>query len=464
MTSMTRFNSPSASRHAGLDPRKKLRVSFRSTGWRLILLAVTGLLAIESLASWHAPELNRTHEHVALSIGRSMNWPVPPGIEVSVSNGAAIRVADKGHSLRITAKKLGLSVIRVGQSVLTVSVLPEARYSAYERLLHAVQDRRGLVVDPQGHVMAIRGRLLRFGDWLHLARRAEGIGQRYEFLAEVEPDALEGARSHFQTLLHEAHLPDLDLQLHPTPVVILPLEPADLEARVQRVLGPYGIRIERHASALTLAPLVRVRILVAEFRKSMTAALGLRWPEALRGQLLPSLKFSGEGSDFALHAFEQNGFGKILASPTILCRSGKEAHFLAGGEFPIKVASFKTNDVIWKRYGVLLRVRPQADDSGRMSIAIETEVSMIDDSQKIDGLPGLLTNRIETHFDLNSGRTIALSGLIKKEWGHARQGLPAFSSIPVLGPLFGSQDYRDNRTELVIFVTPEITRPDQEGT
>jgi pilus assembly protein CpaC len=105
---------------------------------------------------------------------------------------------------------------------------------------------------------------------------------------------------------------------------------------------------------------------------------------------------------------------------------------------------------------VLLKIKPLVDGDGRMSIALETEVSMIDQSQVVDGIPGLLTNRIQSHFDLERSETIALSGLIKKEWGKSRSGLPALSNIPILGLLFSSEDYRENRTELVVFVTPKV--------
>jgi pilus assembly protein CpaC len=144
-----------------------------------------------------------------------------------------------------------------------------------------------------------------------------------------------------------------------------------------------------------------------------------------------------------------------------LCRSGKEAQFLAGGELPIKITAHKRQDVVWKKYGVLLKIKPVADFSGRMSIALETEVSTIDTSNTVDGLPGLLTNRIESHFDLKESRTIALSGLIKHQSGQSSQGLPGLSSVPILGSLFASREFRDDKTELVVFVTPEVVDSSQ---
>jgi pilus assembly protein CpaC len=261
-----------------------------------------------------------------------------------------------------------------------------------------------------------------------------------------------------------AGLPDLALQLSPRATVSIPSDSKDLEDRVARVLGPFGFQIEKSTSTVGLEPLVRVQIILAEVRKKAMSRIGIEWPGSIGGQLLPSplLPASGELL-IGLNALEENGLGKILASPTLLCRSGKAAEFLAGGEFPIRITGHKANDLTWKKHGVLLKIAPVADYSGRMSIAITTEVSIIDSAHVVEGVPGLLTNRIETHFDLSRSRTIALSGLIKKEWGEARAGLPGLVNIPILGALFGSQDYREDRTELVVFVTPEVLKPGQEA-
>jgi len=151
---------------------------------------------------------------------------------------------------------------------------------------------------------------------------------------------------------------------------------------------------------------------------------------------------------------------KVLANPKLLCRSGEAAHFVAGGEIPIKIMNWKTSDVIWKRYGVILDITPVADLNQGISTKLVTEISLLDEAHTVDHIPGLLTNRIETHFDLRGSKTIALSGLIKSELGKGTTGLPLLSQIPILGELFKSKNYQDNRTELVVFVTPRVISPE----
>lgn len=397
---------------------------------------------------------------VAISIGRSLLWPISSRESVTVSNGAVVRVVDKGAALKVTGTKLGHAVLKTETRTLEVSVLPEASYRDYERLLQAVRDKRGLSLDVNSGALEIRGRLLRWNDWQDVAIQMRSAADgSFRFAASVEPEVRERVLSELRERVRSAGLPEPDFRFEPHASAIVPSEPKEMKERMERVLAPFGIAVRASASVVDLAPMVRVKIIVAEIKKDRSSQIGLSWPASVNGQLLPKPEIPLDGAlDVSLQAIEHDGLGKVLASPTLLCRSGKEAEFLAGGEFPIKIANFKSQDVVWKKYGVLLKVRPLADLSGRMSIAITTEVSMIDGARSVDGIPGMLTNRIDTHFDLSSPRTIALSGLIKKDWSESTEGLPGLSRLPILGTLFGSRAFRENESELVIFVTPELRR------
>jgi pilus assembly protein CpaC len=401
---------------------------------------------------------------IVLSPGRSMEWKIPSGAPISVSDGSIIHVTDLGKHVKVTARKLGVAVVRTAHETLTISVLSEPEHRLFESLSESVAGKRGLEVTVEGKTMFIRGRLLRFDDWRSIGEAADGSIGHFVFAAAMTPEITEQAEIFFKRRLMEAHLPELAVSFQPDAVVTMPLEPADLKSRVDRALSAYGFRAEVSAAALSLEPLVRVKLVVAEFRKDKETQIGISWPSSVHAQILPHFGLpSGSSLDVEISALERSGAAKVLASPTLLCRSGKEAQFLAGGEFPIKIANYKAHDITWKQYGVVLKIKPKADFSGRMSIGLETEVSSIDRSNMVDGIPGLFTNRIETHFDLTTSRTIVLSGLIKKEWGDAMQGLPGLSNIPVLGALFGSRDFQEQRSELVVFVTPEVARPDQES-
>jgi pilus assembly protein CpaC len=398
-------------------------------------------------------------QEIALALGRVYLWKAPKGSTVSVSNGSVVHVMDLGSALKITGKKNGEATLSAAGHSLHVVVLPESSFRVYEELNHGLQGRRGLELGAEGKDVVVRGRLLRMSDWRHLAGHGE---DDYRFTAHLDDALKSEAKSYFRSLLSEHGLPDLDLEFDSGAHATVPSDPKDLEARVEKVLGPYGFTIDSMPSALALEPLVRVKIVVAEIKKNMANSLGIEWPDHIEAQLIPRLSDPIKELTLKVHANEQQDWGQVLASPTLLCRSGKDATFLAGGEFPIKIINFKTQDVVWKKYGVLLQIHPQADFKGRMSIGIETEVSKLN-QLAVDSIPALDINRIETHFDLSSPRTIVLSGLIHKDWNHSSTGIPGLGSLPILGPLFSSRDYNEGKSELIILVRPEVVDPTKEG-
>ena len=112
--------------------------------------------------------------------------------------------------------------------------------------------------------------------------------------------------------------------------------------------------------------------------------------------------------------------------------------------------------MIWKTYGIQLKVLPTVDIHGKLSMQLTTEVSTIDESQKVDGLPGFLTNRIQNQFHLKQTEAIVISGLIREDSGKSKEGLPFLQHIPILGALFSSEEYKNQKTELVVIVKPKI--------
>ena len=271
----------------------------------------------------------------------------------------------------------------------------------------------------------------------------------------MSPDIRHPVEDYLKTTAQRQSFPPPQVQW--TPHLALKfshINPAQQE-EVQTYYKSHGIPIHFSKQGLKIEPLIEVKILIAEVHRSLQRHLGIHWESNYTAQLLP-LSTSTSNLALTLQALESKGRGQVLASPRLLCRSGSKAEFLAGGEFPIKVINFRKKDVLWKRHGVHLSVLPTADTQKRLSIQLSTEISMIDPSQSVDNLPGLKTNRLQTHFDLKQPRTIALSGLLRHDFGISSQGLPALHTIPVIGKLFGSEDYKKKLTELVIFVTPRI--------
>ncbi len=156
----------------------------------------------------------------------------------------------------------------------------------------------------------------------------------------------------------------------------------------------------------------------------------------------------------------QDGSAYILANPQLSTRSGGMASFLAGGEIPIPISSaLGQTSVLYKKYGVMLKIKPMADRHSNILANIDTEVSQLDPTVTIDGYPGFLTRKTRTVVNVHSGQTIVLSGLIHSLGSQAMAKFPWLGDIPILGWLFKSNDFQASRSELVIFVTPVIFNP-----
>jgi pilus assembly protein CpaC len=160
---------------------------------------------------------------------------------------------------------------------------------------------------------------------------------------------------------------------------------------------------------------------------------------------------------------ETNGLVTTLAEPNLTALSGETASFLAGGEFPIATSSVAGTSIQYKEYGVSLAFTPTVLEGGRISMRVRPEVSELstEGSIRIDGfnIPSLTTRRAETTVELGSGQSFMIGGLMRNGGNNSIERTPGLGSLPIIGALFRSNNFRRNETELVIVVTPYLVRP-----
>lgn len=175
------------------------------------------------------------------------------------------------------------------------------------------------------------------------------------------------------------------------------------------------------------------------------------------------LLLSGQGSrlDAVIKALKSRGDYKSLAEPNLIAADGKEATFLAGGEFPFPVVQGGQSNAItimWKEFGVRLNFTPTVTDAGNIRLKVAPEVSSLDftNGLTLEGfqIPSILTRRAETEVELKPGQNLAIAGLLDNSILKNVDKLPILGDIPILGRLFQSRDIRQNRTELLVIVTP----------
>lgn len=208
-------------------------------------------------------------------------------------------------------------------------------------------------------------------------------------------------------------------------------------------------------------PILSYELKFIELARGEAARLGVKWPDAIPIQVAVGLGGS-EGKTGTITSemsarvdlLLADGRARIVANPRLVCESGEKARFLAGGEIPIVLITPETRTVEWKNYGIILEIEPRAESSGLISSRIVAEISSIDHGSGTSEIPGFLTRKVSTFFSTRPGETILLSGLVRNESAKDISRLPLLGQIPIIGELFKSRSFRENQTELALFITP----------
>src|SRR5262245_16209458 len=172
-----------------------------------------------------------------------------------------------------------------------------------------------------------------------------------------------------------------------------------------------------------------------------------------------------------IRALSEKGLFQSLAEPNLIATNGKEASFLAGGEYPYPVAQASsggtTIQIQFKEFGIRLNFTPTVLGGDLINLKIKPEVSALDFSNAIviDGfrIPALSTRRTETEVELRDGQTFAIAGLMNNTVTDAMRKIPGIGDIPILGWLFKSKAMQKNQTELVVMITPVIVKRGSTG-
>lgn len=248
------------------------------------------------------------------------------------------------------------------------------------------------------------------------------------------------------------------------------------------------------------APQILLKVRFASVDRNKTKNLGLNlfstgfgntYATASTGQFSPpsvdtfgNASVSGSGLNLfafypginlgaTLAALEGQGLAQVLAEPNLLAENGKQASFLAGGEYPYPMAQASgagaaaAITIMFKEYGVRLTFMPKITPQGTIRLAVAPEVSALDfaDAVTISGftVPAITIRRVQTEVELQDGQSFAIGGLLDNREQETLSKIPFIGDVPILGKLFQSISKTKNNTELIVIVTPEIVSPIPAG-
>jgi pilus assembly protein CpaC len=168
-----------------------------------------------------------------------------------------------------------------------------------------------------------------------------------------------------------------------------------------------------------------------------------------------------------IKALQEKNLLQILAEPNLIAVNGKEANFLAGGEFPYPIVQPSSGSnaitIQFKEFGVRVRFLPVIMPNGSIRLQVRPEVSALDftNALTISGfvIPALSTRRAETEVELQDGQSFVLAGLLDNRVTKIKEKLPFLGDIPILGNLFNSENFQKSRSELMVMVTARRVFP-----
>ncbi len=177
------------------------------------------------------------------------------------------------------------------------------------------------------------------------------------------------------------------------------------------------------------------------------------------------------GVQAALHLLDTYGDTKVIANPHLAALDNQKATIKAGDKIPIcqqSIVGSTTNVVTTtSQYidtGVLMQVTPHINQGGLVTLDVQVEVSDPGTlSANCDQAPPINTRSIQTMLNVQTGQTMVMGGLIGETRQNSSNGLPFLSRIPVIGGLFGNQVLNNNRTELVMFITPRVVESELDN-
>jgi len=233
-------------------------------------------------------------------------------------------------------------------------------------------------------------------------------------------------------------------------------------------------------AGMKMTQMIEIDVKMMEIQRGDRMNVGFNWFDILNLRTSLTLNYPFQGGkriggsslnasvvtdfDLALNLIQSKGWGRLLSNPVLICRNGERAKFSAGGEIPVpKTGAYGNVDVTWKEFGVILEFEPQTDTYGNISLKIKAETSDLDYSNAVQvsgfTMPALITRRSETSVNIVEGETIMLAELMSIKDRKIVEKTPILGHIPVIGELFKSRSFQEERSNFYIFVSPKLVKP-----
>ena len=173
-----------------------------------------------------------------------------------------------------------------------------------------------------------------------------------------------------------------------------------------------------------------------------------------------------------IEALQARNLLQILAEPNLIAVNGKEASFLAGGEFPFPVVQpgvggISTVTVQFREFGVRLKFTPVIQPNGNIHLRVAPEVSTLDfaNAVSVSGttIPAISTRKADTEFELQDGQSFVIAGLMDNRVTNLANKIPFLGDLPIIGNFFKSKSDQKSNSELMVLCTVHRVSPSSQA-
>ena len=249
----------------------------------------------------------------------------------------------------------------------------------------------------------------------------------------------------------------------------------DADLLVVEDLPPFLDKIERILAEIDREPKqIMIEAKILEVSLTDNQSYGLDWAklfdssggtgslgtQGLASATSPGLfaQYNNDNVDLVLNMLKERGRLRTISTPKLLAMEGLEAETVVGTQIGFKVTTtvnqVTTESIEFLESGIILKVTPSVDRSGRIMLDIHPEVSS--GSVSDDGIPSKATTQVSTRMLVPNGRTVFLGGLIKHQVNNSREGVPVLGDLPIIGSLFANDSKNITSSEIVVLITPRI--------
>jgi Flp pilus assembly secretin CpaC len=270
----------------------------------------------------------------------------------------------------------------------------------------------------------------------------------------INPSWLEQNKQEIAALL-KSH-PQVEMQVNDGSILVQGSLPSHngsvtLQKRIRAIQPLTEFEIQTMTG---FSPTLYFKVYLLEVKKEFSSRLGVQITQPFPVQSILSQALTA-----SISAMSERGQVRVLSAPELVVKAPGQAELFAGGELPIRLKSRFNETINWKRIGLALKLDVKEYNGEKVRLHIETELNHQDAALTQENIPGIKTNQLKTMVETRMGKPLLLSGLLQEDTFEQMNGIFGLSEIPVLGKLFGSEDFQKSRSELVAVLLPHREPP-----